>query len=124
VPGVALFSLQKGPLEKELAQAAAAPAVIDIGGKVDDFAETAAVIDMLDLVIQTDSATAHLAGTLGKPVWNLLPYVPYWLYRQRGDTTPWYASMRLFRQPAVGDWDSVFAQVRAELAALAAQAMR
>jgi Tfp pilus assembly protein PilF len=121
VPNVALFSLQKGPLEKELAQAAAAPAVIDIGGKVEDFAETAAVIEMLDLVIQTDSATAHLAGTLGKPVWNLLPYVPYWLYRHSGDTTPWYPSMRLFRQPAVGDWDSVFDRVRAELATLAAQ---
>ena len=121
VPGVALFSLQKGPLEKELAQAAAEPAVTDIGGKVEDFADTAAVIEMLDLVIQTDSATAHLAGALGKPIWNLLPAVPYWLYRRSGDTTPWYPSMRLFRQPAVGDWDGVFDQVRAELAKLAEQ---
>ena len=63
----------------------------------------------------TDSGIAHLAGSLGLPIWNLLHYRPYWLYGSTGETTPWYPSMRLFRQPTPGDWDSVFEAVMAEL---------
>ncbi len=59
----------------------------------------------------TDSAVAHLAGSLGKPVWNLLNFVPYWLYLREREDTPWYPSMRLFRQGRHGDWDGVFARV-------------
>ena len=66
----------------------------------------------------TDSAVAHLAGSLGKPVWNLLPHYAYWLYLRDRTDSPWYPSMRIFRQPRPGDWDSVFAQVRQALAAL------
>lgn len=120
VPGVQLYSLQKGPREGELATSGADALMIDIGTRVDDFAETAAAIEMLDLVIMTDSSVAHLCGSLGRPIWNLLPYHPYWIYPIGGDRTPWYPSMRLFRQRTAGDWDEVFARARAELAAAVA----
>jgi hypothetical protein len=116
VPGVQIYSLQKGPLEQEFETSGAFPVVVGLGGQLRDFADTAAVVDELDLVIMTDTAVAHLAGSLGKPVWNLLNFVPYWLYRMSGGTTPWYPSMRLYRQPRPGDWDSVFQQVVEDLA--------
>jgi hypothetical protein len=116
VPGVQLVSLQKGPRENELDGPGIAPLFIDAGRKVQDFAETAAVIEALDLVVMTDSSVAHLCGTLGQPVWNLLNSVPYWLYGDHGERPGWYPSMRLFRQPTVGAWDSVFALVKSELA--------
>ena len=116
VPGVQLFSLQKGPREEDLKELGVGPLVIDIGKRVDDFAETAAVIDELDLVVMTDSSVAHLTGCLRKPLWNLLCYVSYWVYGQSGDTTPWYPSMRIVRQPRAGDWDSVFDRVCRNLA--------
>jgi hypothetical protein len=77
---------------------------------------TAAAVDLLDLVIMTDSSVAHLAGSLGKPIWNLLCYAPYWLYGVAGSETPWYPSMRLFRQTTAGAWDPVFAAARTALA--------
>jgi ADP-heptose:LPS heptosyltransferase len=89
--------------------------MIDLGARVEDFAETAACIEVLDLVIMTDSSVAHLSGSLGRPVWNLLNYAAYWLYLWNREDTPWYPSMRLIRQPKAGDWDSVFARVREEL---------
>ena len=116
VPGVQLYSLQKGPREEELKELGAGPLVVDLGRKVDDFAETAAAIDELDLVVMTDSSVAHLTGSLHKPLWNLLCYVSYWVYGETGDTTPWYPSMRLIRQPKAGDWDSVFETVCRNLA--------
>ncbi|MGQ0662388.1 MAG: tetratricopeptide repeat protein [Pseudomonadota bacterium] len=120
VPGVQLFSLQKGPRRDELATAGASRVVIDLAPLIDDFADTAAAIDALDLVVMTDSAVAHLAGARGKPVWILLPFLPYWLYLTGRADSPWYPSMRLFRQSQPGDWDGVFAEVKAALSALAA----
>lgn len=117
IPGVQLYSLQKGPRESELADCGADAVIIDIGTKVQDFAETAAAIQMLDLVIMTDSSVAHLAGSLGKPIWNLLPYHPYWIYPVDGEKTPWYPSMRLLRQTTPGYWDGVFERVREDLTA-------
>ena len=116
VPGVQLFSLQKGPRAAELAASGARNFVIDLAPHCADFADTAAAVDLLDLVIMTDSSVAHLAGSLGKPIWNLLCYAPYWLYGVAGGETPWYPSMRLFRQTAAGDWDPVFAAARMALA--------
>lgn len=121
IPGVQLVSLQKGPPEQQLRRQRAQPLVFDLAPHLADFADTAAACRQLDLVVMTDSAVAHLAGALGVPVWNLLNHVPYWLYRGEAATTPWYPSMRLFRQPRPGDWDSVFGQVAAALGELAAR---
>jgi tetratricopeptide (TPR) repeat protein len=115
IPGVQLYSLQKGPREQELVDCGGIGPVITLGPHLNDFADTAAVVKELDLVIMTDSSTAHLTASMGKPVWNLLNYAPYWLYKMKGDSCAWYPSMRLFRQPTPGDWDSVFKKVADEL---------
>lgn len=112
VEGVQLFSLQKGPPAAELGESGAGGSlVVDLAGEAGDFADTAAMIENLDLIVMTDSAVAHLAGSLGRPVWNLLNLVPYWLYLREREDTPWYPTMRLFRQERLGDWDGVFARV-------------
>ena len=89
--------------------------IIDHTGHIQDFADTAALMAQLDLIITVDTAPAHLAGALGFPVWALLPFVPDWRWGLKGDDTPWYPTMRLFRQPSLGDWASVIRRVVAEL---------
>lgn len=111
IPGVQLYSLQKGPCEPELAACGGTGIIWELGPHLNDFADTAAVLKRLDLVIMTDSAVAHVAGSLGVPVWNLLCYMPYWLYLSKRRDSPWYPSMRLFRQEEPGDWDGVFRRV-------------
>jgi ADP-heptose:LPS heptosyltransferase len=81
----------------------------------DDFLRTAEVISTLDLVITVDSAPAHLAGSLGVPVWTLLPHEPDWRWDLNSKTTPWYPSMRLYRQQTPGDWTGVIAMVTKDL---------
>lgn len=117
VPGVQLYSLQKGPLESELADAGARGLVHELGPYLTDFAETGAILKDLDLIIMTDTSVAHLAGSLNVPVWNLLSYRGYWIYMNAwdGHDCAWYPSMRIFRQPVPGDWDSVFKDVRTQL---------
>jgi len=109
LPGVQLYSLQKGPPAAQLKGQAAAR-VIDLAPFLDDFADTVVAVSLLDLVIMTDSAVAHLAGALGKPVWVLVGYVPYWLWLTDRSDSPWYPSMRLFRQRSWADWDAPFDQ--------------
>lgn len=115
VPGIQLFSLQKGPRAIDLERTGGDRIVIDLAPLLTDFAETAAAIRDLDLVVMADSSVAHLSGSLGVPVWNLLHHVPYWLYLRNRDDSPWYPSMRLFRQKRPGDWDEVFSRVQAAL---------
>jgi tetratricopeptide (TPR) repeat protein len=115
VPGVQLYSLQKGPPERQLGEIGGRSLVWDLGPHLQDFADTAAVLKQLDLVIMTDSSVAHLAGTMGRPIWNLLNYRPYWLYMTDRADCPWYPSMRLFRQRVKGDWDAVFREAAAAL---------
>ncbi|KAA0683839.1 tetratricopeptide repeat protein [Azospirillum brasilense] len=116
VPGVRLYSLQKGPPEAELADSGVAGHLVTpLGPDLDDFADTAAMLEQLDLVIMTDSSVAHLAGSLGTPVWNLVQHVPYWIYGISGDRTPWYPTMRLFRQGPDQDWEPVFARAAVAL---------
>lgn len=117
VPGVQLFSLYKGEDYESFVSSGLAGVILDACGNDRDLADTAAVIDEMDLMITTDTAVVHVAASLGKPVWNLLPYEGYWLYGA-GETTPWYPSMRLFRQRASGDWDEVFERVELALRAL------
>lgn len=83
----------------------------DLSGDLNDFTDTAAILNKLDLVVMTDSSVAHVAGSIGCPVWNLLSYRPYWLYMSYREDCPWYPSVRLMRQPEPGNWDKVFARV-------------
>lgn len=101
------------------ALAAAGPRLIDQRAGLADLADTAALMDGLDLVISVDSAPAHLAGALGRPLWLLLPAVPDWRWLLRREDSPWYPTARLFRQRVAGDWDEVIGRVAAELARLA-----
>jgi ADP-heptose:LPS heptosyltransferase len=90
-------------------------------GGFKDFLATAAAVGEMDLVISVDTSVAHLAGALAQPVWTLVQFAPDWRwFVQFGDRTPWYPTMRLFRQPRRGDWPPVIAQVAAELQKLAA----
>jgi hypothetical protein len=110
---VALYSLQVGARAAELA-ALDAP-IGDLAPGLSDFADTAAALDALDLVITVDTAVAHLAGALARPVWTLLPVAPDWRWMLERDDSPWYPTMRLFRQASRGDWAGVFARVEAAL---------
>jgi tetratricopeptide (TPR) repeat protein len=112
LPRVVLFSLQKGEPAAELK---AHPGIADLGPLLNDFADTAAAIDALDLIIMTDSATAHLAGAMGKPVWVLLGYDPAWFWLTERSDSPWYSSVRLFRQQGAGNWNNVFDDAAAAL---------
>lgn len=117
-PGVSFVSLQKDGGPADLAEHGLAGMVRDDTAAWQDFSQTAAVIHGLDLVIAPDTAIAHLAGALGKPVWAMLPYVADWRWMADRDDTPWYPTMRLFRQNSPGDWTGVVDRVGAELAAL------
>ncbi|HXP96073.1 MAG TPA: glycosyltransferase family 9 protein, partial [Telmatospirillum sp.] len=85
--------------------------IVDMMADVTDFADTAALIANLDLVISVDTAVAHLAAALGKPVWLLNRFDSCWRWMQDRDDSPWYPTLRQFRQPQPGDWDSVVAAV-------------
>ncbi|NKB57950.1 MAG: tetratricopeptide repeat protein [Alphaproteobacteria bacterium] len=108
IPGVDFYSIQWGPRAAELTPHLERKNVSSMTDKLTDFAETAAIIDQADLVISIDTAVAHLAGALGKPVWTILPFGGEWRWLFRREDTPWYPNMRLFRQPILGDWRPVF----------------
>jgi hypothetical protein len=99
VPGVRFFSLQKGVV--------AGPGLTDFMAEMTDFADTAALVANLDLVISVDTAIAHLAGAMGKPVWLLNRFDTDWRWLSEGEETPWYPTMRIFRQGSPGDWAGV-----------------
>ena len=120
---VDFVSLQKGqPAEGEFAGldqgAWDGPPILDVSSDLTDFSETAALISALDLVVSVDTSIPHLAGALGRPVWVMNRFDPCWRWLRDRTDSPWYPTARLFRQPSMGDWDSVLAEVRVELAAL------
>ena len=121
VPGVHLFSLQKGPGAEQLAPLTDRFPVTDLGSNLDDFVDAAAVLKNLDLVISVDTAIAHLAGALGIPVWVALPFAPDWRWLMGREDSPWYPTMRLFRQDRAGDWAGVFAEIRVATEKMAAE---
>jgi hypothetical protein len=106
-----MISLQTGTRASE----AEALGLDDLSPDLTDFAETAAIIANLDLVITVDTAVAHLAGALGIPAWVMLPYAPDWRWLAGRDDTPWYQSMRLLRQPSPGDWATVVQRINTML---------
>jgi hypothetical protein len=116
VPGVTWLSLQVGTYGRsQLPDVADRWRLIDVGERLEDFGDTAAVMQHLDLVITVDTSVAHLAGALGRSVWTMLGHTPDWRWGVSGTSCPWYPSMRLFRQMRWGDWDFVVAQVKQAL---------
>ncbi|MGE4014010.1 MAG: tetratricopeptide repeat protein, partial [Alphaproteobacteria bacterium] len=113
LPGVALYALQKGDASLQI-KGATFP-IVDLAARSNDFADTAAAIESLDLVISVDTAIVHVVGALGRPAWVLLHQVPDWRWMLGRDDSPWYPSLRLFRQTERGNWSGVFEQVEAAL---------
>ena len=121
-PDIAFFSLQKGPQAEQLAQLMdrdrkIGEAVVPATSEVDDFAHTAALIDEMDLVITVDTSVAHFAGALGKECWVLLSTFCDWRWMIDRDDSPWYPSLRIFRQAEPGDWHELMQRVARELIA-------
>jgi tetratricopeptide (TPR) repeat protein len=116
--GLEFVSLQKDMNAAEAAALGALTGVRALGEELADFADTAAVISQLDLVVSVDTSVVHLAGALAKPVWVLLPFSPDFRWLLGREDSPWYPTARLFRQPRYGDWDSVLTRVRDELVSL------
>ena len=115
-PNVTFYSLQKWDPNHEVQNPPPGMRLIDAAPRLFDFSDSAALIANLDLVIAVDTAVAHLAGAMGKPVWLLLPFSPDFRWLLERSDSPWYPTMRLFRQPRPGDWDPVIAAVAQELA--------
>ena len=116
MPGVRLVSLQKGFGSEQISQVDFP--VLDLADRLDAagaFVDTAAVIRSVDLVVTSDTAIAHLAGALGAPVWLALQQAPNWRWLRNREDCPWYPTMRLFRQTALGDWAGVLQRIAAEL---------
>jgi hypothetical protein len=115
IAGVQFVSLQKGDGAAQGGSTDGGVSLHDWTDELNDFADTAALIEALDLVITVDTSVAHVAGALGKPVWILNRFDGCWRWLLERDDSPWYPTARLFRQPTQGDWDSVVGAVAAAL---------
>jgi len=120
IPGVTLYGLQKNGGD-QVEQQALTLGIDNLGGLLTDFSVTAGVMANLDLIISVDTAVAHLAGAMGKPVWILLPFVPDWRWLMEREDTPWYPTARLFRQKRPGDWQELIRRVAAEIRVMAVE---
>ncbi|MDR3299922.1 MAG: tetratricopeptide repeat protein [Candidatus Accumulibacter sp.] len=117
IPEIQWISLQKGAVAGQIAEQGYSGRIFNPMEEVEDFADTAAIAANLDLIISVDTSVAHLAGALGKPVWLLNRFDTDWRWLLDRDDSPWYPTMRVFRQTSFGDWDSVVAQVVEALSA-------
>ena len=116
LPGIEFHSLQFGARAADLDQLGLRGRVVDHMGEVEDYLDTAAIVERLDLVISVDTSVVHAAGALGKPVWVLSRHDACWRWLRNQERNPWYPSARVFGQPAPGDWNTVIARVREALA--------
>ena len=116
VPGAAFYSLQLGGRAEDLREVAARRPIVDLASRLIDFSDTAAAVAAVDLIVTVDTALAHLAGGLAKPVWTLIPTPADWRWLAGRDDSPWYPTMRLFRQPRPGDWKTPIADIAGALA--------
>ncbi len=117
--GIEFVSMQRDLTVGDAAALRSHAGVIDVGEELADFADSAAVISLLDMVVSVDTAVAHLAGAMGKPVWILLPFSPDHRWMLDRDDSPWYPTARLFRQRAIGDWEGPLGEVRRNLMSIA-----
>ena len=115
IQGTTFYSLQKESASVEADSTLRDMKIINLDNQLKDFADTAAAISNLDLIISVDTAVVHLAGALGKPVWNLLHFAPDWRWLLKRDDSPWYPEMRLFRQTRLNNWTDLFKQVKSAL---------
>jgi hypothetical protein len=115
VPGVRWLNLQKSPDAADVRARRGGSEVVALGDALADFADTAALLRLADLVITVDTALAHLSGALGRPVWILLPFAPDWRWLLDRPDSPWYASVRLYRQPRPRDWGAVIRDVALDI---------
>jgi len=111
IPGVVFVGLQKGGPAQEVFELPSEIAFRNVGEMFEDFSDTAAAIKHLDLIISIDTSVAHLAGAMGKPVWVLLLRSPDWRWLMDREDSPWYPTMRLFRQSRPGHWDTVIVEM-------------
>lgn len=118
--GVTFLSIQKGPKEGEAANPPPGMTMVSLSPEIQDFEDTAAILSEVDLLISVDSSPVHLAGALGRPAWVMLPMLPDWRWLLGRDDTPWYPSLRLFRQTGWGDWAGVIDRMADALATLRA----
>jgi Flp pilus assembly protein TadD len=121
IEGATFYSLQMGPSASQVRQLGPRVHIVDLQDEQEDFADTAAIVANLGLVISIDTSVAHLAGAMGKPVWVLLHKSPDWRWLLDREDSPWYPTARLFRQSKLGDWQDVVARVEAELRELVAK---
>jgi len=122
IPGVLLYALQKGPAAGQVRNLPDEITVTNIADRLEDFTDAAAALENMDLIISVDTSILHLAGAMAKPVWAIMPFVPDWRWMLHRQTSPWYPTMRLFRQTRPGRWDDVFRRVAEELRLLTASA--
>lgn len=115
IPDCAFHSLQIGPRASDIQATGCTGLIRNHADTIEDFADTAALVSALDLVISVDTSVCHLVGALGKPCWVVVPYTPDWRWLIEREDSPWYPSFRLFRQESFGDWPGVFARIAAEL---------
>jgi len=118
IPGTRFYGLQVGPRARDIAERGLGAMITDLSGRIGDFLDTARLVAKLDLVIAVDTAVVHLAGAFARPVWTMLPHAPDWRWMYDRTDSPWYPTMRLYRQPAPRDWTPVVDKIATDLKAM------